>query len=600
MINAIQKLQKTSQPTLLITDIDGTIFTAGFEIVSAPFFNVQTAQILRKNFIPLVLITGRSHWSNVSDFEMYIHGLPRPDVVITSAGTSLYERTTKGILQQDTVWESVLAETEVKICSRQQITSEKWNGNSILSYVEHYLNQTFPKYKIRLSNPFFIRITLIHISMEQLTSLVKQFKLMFPSGVEVLVTEKLLFKNSLTLFSGDVILVPKTAGKDKVVHYLLTKYARILKQQIHGICFGDASIDVPMLTMNHQHDDYLLSQYAVHLTPLAKDTLTQMKSTHSRVTMLTLHGPQAILSVLRATENNKQYYLLSQNSIARSILRFLEKPLNQLFDKAYSPNQISFIGLKQTLKAIRSPDSSKKSTKQITRSFYFISGMITDLFDGIRARQTNTFAPDGQLIDVFCDRAKEFYQLYARAKKNFSSNNVSAGYNSLLTAISCILPSLSRAQCEFYNIAVFERDQKGGSMFDRSRRLTLSFFFENFGLLPKANILDKKIYEANLATFQNRLNNLPLQENMVLNIKIETTLQQKALERFLLLLHIFQEENTIIENLLKDYPELLKKFKNYMQKNFSHYLQEDIFKIRKRYQLTKSNLSLYTYINEFS
>ena len=68
-----QKLQKQSvkNPILFFADVDGTLFTAGWQIMKAPLYNFQTSQILEKNNIPNILVTGRPRWNQFSNYEMF-------------------------------------------------------------------------------------------------------------------------------------------------------------------------------------------------------------------------------------------------------------------------------------------------------------------------------------------------------------------------------------------------------------------------------------------------------------------------------------------------------------------------------------------------
>src|SRR5947209_14975586 len=70
-----------------------------------------------------------------------------------------------------------------------------------------------------------------------------------------------------------------------------------------------------------------------------------------------------------------------------------------------------------------------------------------------------------------------------------------------ISAISCILPSLARAQAEVNGTIVKEQDTKGGSMLARTRRLFLSLFFDTIGLDRKSTRLNSSHANISYAVF---------------------------------------------------------------------------------------------------
>jgi hypothetical protein len=221
----------------------------------------------------------------------------------------------------------------------------------------------------------------------------------------------------------------------------------------------------------------------------------------------------------------------------------------------------------------------------------YISGNLTDIFDGIRARSYHINANQipGQLVDVFCDRAKEFYQLEKRANRRDNE----AYYQTLLAAISCILPSLARAQAEANNIIVKEQDTKGGSMLARTRRLFLSLLFDTIGLKNLSYEIDKKIYKTNLSTFQNRLKQIPSKGGAFEEGgRVKTSSNHQPVERFLLLTRLLQEENEIIEKTLQKQPNYLKKYEKEFKSNIQEYLETDVVAERKKHGIINYKLSL--------
>lgn len=313
-------------------------------------------------------------------------------------------------------------------------------------------------------------------------------------------------------------------------------------------------------------------------------------------------------------------FSLAQNSKLRIIEKIFEPLLDRLLDKDLAPNDISFLGLNKIIQGI---DEIERGNK-IIGLWHYTLGNLTDVLDGIRARRPNGKASivkrkeflklkvkrymqysndiPGQLVDGFCDRAREFYQIFYRNKKQLNNQTIE---QSVLTATSCFLPSIARAKAESEGIIVKEKDEKGGSSIDRTKLLFLSLIYYILGNVKKSQEIDRKIYENNMATYQNRLSKVYTSQFMVHSLKInkinsamnnELTNHQQtnAFERFLLYVQLLQEANKIIKNELKPYRNILRKYEKWQKNYIKVYLAIDINELREKYRFKTYNiLTLY-------
>lgn len=609
--------------TVFFVDFDGTMFTPNQKLITAPFYNVQTGKLLKKYNIPLIVVTGRSTWTQKSDIETMLLGLPKPDAVVAGAGSIIYYRLPNGQLSLDTDWENRMSETVIQWRREREKT---WNRETVLETIRPLLPANIAVLP-NSADTYLIRLYAKQMPMEHLMELKKTIEMHFMQGIKVILTEKLLQPNTLEVFSGNILIVPETAGKENAVKYLLgvidnkARHAST-KEIFQAYCFGDATIDIPMLTLKSEPGKFDMHTYGVNLTPLAKKTLQGIAEINPQLSIVeSPHSPHAILEVaktnflslrerpalagVREETTSRRDFSPAQNNPSRLLIRPFESLLDKSFDKKLSANEISFKGLamvKQSTDLLYDKHTPNIFAKLNIWKLYTV-GNVTDIFDGIRARQTNTISNEGQLTDVFCDRAKEFYQVYKRGE-HIITKNEKRGYQTFLTAISCILPSIARAQAEMSGTIVKENDAKGGSMLSRTRKLFSAFFFETLGNQKKSSRIDQQIYEANLATFQNRIQSIhsfPLHSGEGLRVRGETSknpednfnvLQQKAHERYLLLIQLLQEEHAIIEKALKPYPESLQKYKKEFMKNIENYLKINVSTERKKYKLIFPSLKL--------
>jgi len=555
------------EQVIVFADVDGTLFTPGWQLITAPFYNLQTSRILKKYHIPLILVTGRPTWTNTSEWQMKLLGLPLADAIIFDAGTTMYHRLLNGKLEKDTSWEKRVF----------------LNKKPIEEFMISYLRRQNIPFDLKKNDYSAIRITITRFPVSHMGKVKQDILTQFPDNVQVLFTEKLLKENTVDIFSGDLLILSKTAGKDHAIQYLLEKY---YPNKFHAFIFGDATIDVPMLSMAMNPKKILLSQCLVHPTSLAKQLMLEEQKKNKNIIISDKEGPEFIL------ETVKEYmrkFSPAQNSRARRMVQPFENILDKIIDSRLTPNEISFLGLEKLKHGVDLVYGKTNFLLKIKGLYLYAFGNLTDVLDGIRARRlvVNQQIP-GQLVDVFCDRAKEFYQVFMRVKKEKE-------VNALMTAITCILPSIARAQAEISGIIVKEQDEKGGSMLQRTKRLFLALFYDvALDNHEKVFQIDKEIYERNVATFENRIRGsklygLPEGKNMF---------QKNALERFILLVQLLQEENEIIHDFLKQDQKNVEHYKKQSLKLLKNYLEIDVKEMRKKYQFNDYNLSLKPFIIE--
>ncbi len=666
----VKKLQTQDTPKILFADLDGTLFSPDFRILTAPFYNRKTAAYLKAHSIPFVIATGRSDW-NVSDRrQVALLGFSLPDCVITANGTVIYGLLTNNIYARDMEWEASMQYSKVKWADGKV---ESWNKLEITRVLKQYFLTQRCSCTFGTGNTFMIRIRLMNIPLSQLEQIRKDILTLFPSGLRIIYTEKLLRKNTSSIFSGEMLITPKLGGKDNAVKYLLEKYAKKIALQrivdssqkkdtqpspfqiIHAFIFGDATVDIPMLTMKDNPKYYTLSQYLVHPTPLARKagTLAQKDTIHLHI--LLGDGPKEIVNVLEEAvsgDARSQFSIVSdqkegtqsvklmtdkqdsenrkkktenklsaaQNNPIRQIIKNFEPLLDNIVDKNLSPNEVSFLGLtklSEGLEKIYKPKSS--SLEKIKGLYEYGFGNLTDVLDGIRARNSNKKEENGQLVDGFSDRAKEFMQLFMRARMrqgkkmhgNIISNNneksqsknilhTAPDLDTLLTAISCTLPSIARAQAEILGKVVAERDAKGGSMIDRTKKLFLSLFMDIIGVHQRSAAIDQEIYSANIATFQNRLSAISYAPERALAKHTElipsslSDFQKEALERWLLYIDVLQQEDVIIKKYLSNQPALLKEYEKKATTLAKDYLALKVNVLRKKWHIKDYKLQIKT------
>lgn len=562
-----KQIENNLVPTILFTDIDATVsaYTPNGYIA-----NRKTTKILKKYNIPSIFVTGRTLWHWINEFELNFYGLGSPDAVITSNGATLLWRTPDGSLETDRNWHDEIE----KSWNKEEV--EKICNDFSFSF------KVFRK-KIYHSKPLFL-YSVHKAPVSTLLTEIEKLKKLLPKNVRIDISESLLLKNTAKIFSGGIFVTPEICGKAGVVTYILSK---IESKKIRGFIFGDACIDIPMLSLPSTNNR-TFHQYLVNPTPLAEIQAKKIPS----ITIVKEKGPQAIHRIMNHELGIINKYIHPQNSPVRKVLRIFEPFLDKVVDKKLTPNEISFLGLRKALQGVNEIEAGNK----LQGLKHYIFGNFTDILDGIRSRLTtyyllHTTDLPGQLVDVYCDRAREFYQLYKRG--DFQA------------AASCFLPSIARSQAEKEGIIVSENDQKGGSSFDRTRLLFQAFIYQAFGNSKKSIAIDGEILKRNIATYENRESKLAKKEmlnppstpsisqdynSLRVKVQYDNRFIQDALERFLLLVQLLQEADALIENKIKLQQDKLQEYKKFQKEYLNNYLEININTIRQKNNFKKYDL----------
>ncbi len=571
-----RQVQKGGNPTACFFDIDGTIITLDWRIITSPFFNQQTEVLLKENNIPFILITGRFYWHWGRDLEVALEGFPQPDGIIYAGGTRIRLRTA--------------GETYTDI---PYLKDEK------------PLPSSLPNHSWKKLNPYLYATSVTRLPITQLQQKEKELQSLYGPAAKIFHSESLIRPNTSTVFSGSIYVGTKNANKEAAASYLLTYLTSQKKfSSLNAYLFGDGSIDIPMLTMKPPAKNLTLHQFLVHPTPLAR-----LAAKTKNIPIIESEGPQAILKVIQNViasapprsgksawwiARQSSYYSPAQNNPLRKIEKVFEPLLDTFIDSHLTANEVSLLGLEKVKRGVKLTQTNNFLTRVNGLGLVFLGNCI-DILDGIRARGTkshptpqriqntpykilNTNAIPGQLIDGFCDRAKEFAQLHARAIKRNGSGKAQTEQ----AALSCFLPSIARAHAELLGITVSERDSAGGSMLDRTKLLMLSLWQQVLGQEKKSYTIDEEILKRNLATFENRIHvietnvQLPVMLNLFQHPTTEKLNQDqtKSLERFLLYVDLFQQAEKITdEKIDRQHDGEIIKF----------YLSLNIPKLRKQY-----------------
>jgi hydroxymethylpyrimidine pyrophosphatase-like HAD family hydrolase len=180
LVEKLKQQEKISQNTLLLfLDIDATISTYSLSGFSA---NKKTAYMLRKKFIPYILITGRPHWHRLNALEMKLYGLYLPDAVITGNGTSLLWRNPEGTMEKDTQWDSLIR--------------KNWNEQKIQDICSDF-HFSFPVIKKNFykDKPLFL-CSVRNAPIDALFAEIAKLKTLLPKQVRIDISESLFFKNT--------------------------------------------------------------------------------------------------------------------------------------------------------------------------------------------------------------------------------------------------------------------------------------------------------------------------------------------------------------------------------------------------------------------
>lgn len=557
-----QQIESKKQPIICFFDIDGTLFTPDVRLLAAPIFDSQTYSLLKNNNIPFIVITGRFTWNPFRDAELTFYGLPQPDGIIFAGGSRILLKKIDGKYEEDLTW--------IK-------------GGNLLT--EPLTIPDIPSFHKIQSNVYATDVR--NLPVRELHQIIDKLKYQYKNTASIFYSESLIKKNTTDIFSGSIYVTPKNRTKEGAVEHVIQQVG--LPQQLETYIFGDGSIDIPMLSMQTNNKIHIHG-FLVHPTPLARDSAKK----YPQITVLEKEGPQAILQILKQAFASHSKFSPAQNNSLRKFVELFDPLLDRLTNQSLSANDISLLGIRQVTSSMHLL-TSINPIKKITGIYLYSFGNLTDILDGIRARRKGK-TPNGQLVDGFADRTKEFTQLYHRGESLLHKDQKKS-LQTFLTAISCALPSIARAQAEIQNIIVKERDNNGGSMIDRTKLLFASMFFQLINMPNKSFIVDSKIQQNNLATFKNRISAAP---NFLLE-KIQkdnlNSFQKEAFERWLLYVEIFQDENNIILETLKKYPSLQKEFLQ-KTKEYSFYLNLPINKLRKENNLEPFFLKLNSILNK--
>lgn len=270
--------------TLIFTDFDGTIYNPNAKLLLAWRYNSRSSRLIRSHNIKLIITTGRSVWNNFSEFQNRFFGMHRADIVVSGAGTYIYNRQ-QGKLILDTEWNEKILKSEVTI----QKTTSLWTKQLI----EDAVFSTLDNYSLAIAkspNPYQIVVPIYHMDVTQLSECIEKISSLIPKGIKILTTEKLYLFNSVTTFSGYLFIVPEIAGKDGSALYILKKQL----EKSNTLFFGDAMVDYPMLSMK---SPMILekSAYALNPTPLVEEKIAE----DTTIQKLKGNPPKLIYGVLK-------------------------------------------------------------------------------------------------------------------------------------------------------------------------------------------------------------------------------------------------------------------------------------------------------------
>lgn len=429
-------------------DFDGTLFDPSLKAFFAWYYNSQTSRLFNTHHIPFILNTGRPIWDSFSDVQIAVAGMKRPDVIVYGAGTKILWK--KGaIYELDQKWEEKMKKTG-------------WKKETILKAIAPVLKE-YNAALFDTKNEYMTRIWIHKIPIERLNRFIKSVNEVL-SNTKILRTEQILLPNTEVVFSGYLLLIPDSAGKEAGMKHVLD----ILKPGLN-MAFGDALVDLPMLM------DASSEGFAVNPTALARKELR-----NSQVTILEGNPPENILRTVVSKIKGK-------STIRNSPYRSISDPIVTLIEPFIFPkltaNQLSMKGLEIAEKALKNG--------QPVNVFSLVAGYIIDLVDGARSRKRPEMATeDGQLVDVYADRMKESLELQLHG--HFEAS------------LTCFLPSIARAQAEAMGLSLDEFDSAGGSALSRSVNLIKSYFLFSIGRRDGSNRIDKSIQKSNILTFHNR------------------------------------------------------------------------------------------------
>lgn len=280
--------------TFIFTDFDGTLYDPSYKILLSPWYNRETRRILARYNIGFVVVTGRSMWTAFDEMQLRLLSLPLPDIVIYGAGTHILRRDEKGALQEDASWSNDIKGTKI-VWRNTTLQPVFWKKE----LVEEAIKPILSKLGLTLgltTNPYMLVVPLPNYTQQKISILLKMLNGVWENGVKTILTEKLYLPNSENLFNGNLLIIPSTAGKDTASKYLL-KTLSSTKPDV--LFFGDALIDVAMLTMDTSAYTHASFAYGVHLTPLALEAI-KADDPGSKITQLPGSAPKALRDIIKA------------------------------------------------------------------------------------------------------------------------------------------------------------------------------------------------------------------------------------------------------------------------------------------------------------
>ncbi len=465
---------------IAIFDIDGTLFDPDIRLLAAPLYNHRSYHLLKKHNATIIVSTGRRKWIKTNDLQLHALGMYPPDHIVTGIGTAVLHKRFHYVYAEDQQWKKYLLTTG-------------WDKAKISAQIESIV-QKWRLVRIPTSNQFTLTFWLVNrplADIEQMrTSIEKGVK-----NIKTVITEQLLLPNTKDRFSGYLFVIPDVAGKDLSSLYLLDMIRKDKPNtHFHIHVFGDALVDVPMLTMDYPHST--IHAHGLHLTPQAKIMLKQMNAHH--VMIHPGSAPATIYESLKLELREAQLLNKAQNSPYRPLIAKLEPLLDHMIAQHLSPDDITQNGVVMVIRASQILYSNSSSrVKRMSGFLLLVRGYCMDVFDGVRARRRPELKSQlGATLDATSDRQKEYAQLTAR--HDYSPHAIEA-------ALSCLLPSISRAQAESEGILVPEKDKHGGSALSRVKNLIIIALLDLIGLRALANRQQDKLYRANIATYLHRM-----------------------------------------------------------------------------------------------
>jgi len=465
---------------IAIFDIDGTLFDPDIRLFAAPLYNHRTYRLLKKHKATIIVSTGRRKWIKFNDLQLHALGMYPPDHVVTGIGTAVLHKRYHYVFDEDKAW-------------IEKMRKSGWDKDKILQDVNPILQQ-WNLIRVPTTNPFTLTFWLVNRSLADIERMRKEIEKLSRWNIKTVITEQLILPNTNERFSGYLFIIPTMCGKDASAAYLLDKVReRMPNTHFHIHVFGDALVDVPMLTMSYPNST--IHSHGLHLTPRAKHELRKQNAHH--VTMHAGSAPATILQTLRMELAEADTLVSTQNSPYRVISRHFEPLLDKVMPAHLSPDDITQKGEQMVESGTKILYSPSFVLKRMLGYFQIIGGYFMDVFDGARARQhPQKRSKHGAIIDATSDRKKEFSQLSARAKYSLRAR---------AAALSCLLPSIARAQAETIGVIVPEKDRHGGSSLSRVKNLIIIALLDLIGLHSIANRQQDRLYRANMATYLHRM-----------------------------------------------------------------------------------------------